>query len=156
MPFIVGGFAVRNKSTQAGTEELRLAKDQIDHPAAAYMLACRAAMVKDFSVVTAGFFQGVGKDGYAVEGSVVVDGLGQLTDGAMARCQPSAFKGSWSKGKKTEDIAKNVCMLRPFLWSFGPTRNCCGGRCVAYLGFSASPSDGPRSGFGRAFRPGRK
>jgi hypothetical protein len=84
MPFIVGGFGVRNKSTQAGTEELRLTKDQINNPTAAYMLACRAAMVKDFLVVAAGFFQGVGQERQAVKDAGVVDRVSQLANSAVA------------------------------------------------------------------------
>jgi hypothetical protein len=33
-------------------------------------------MVQDVGVVAAGVFEGVGEDGQAVEGAVVVDGLG--------------------------------------------------------------------------------
>jgi hypothetical protein len=88
MPFIVGGFAVQNKPTQAGTEELRLAKDQIYNPTAAYVLAYRATMFKDVSVSAAGFFQGVGQERQAVEGAVVVDHLGQSGDSTVVPPEP--------------------------------------------------------------------
>ena len=40
-------------------------------------------MVKDFPVVAAGVFQGVGQDRQAVEGAVVVDHLGYLGNGTV-------------------------------------------------------------------------
>ncbi len=56
-------------------------------------------MVKDVPVVAAGFFQGVGQNRQAVEGAVVVDGLGQLGESrAVVPTQPRRVKwDSWSE-----------------------------------------------------------
>ena len=40
-------------------------------------------MVEDVGVGAAGFFEGVGQDGQAVEGPIIVDALGQLDDRAL-------------------------------------------------------------------------
>lgn len=45
-------------------------------------------MVENVPIRAAGFFQGIGQDGHKVEGSVIVDCLGQLMDGAVVPRQP--------------------------------------------------------------------
>ena len=44
------------------------------------MLTRLAAVLKDIGVVAAGVFEGIGEDREAVEGAVVVDGLGKGSD----------------------------------------------------------------------------
>src|SRR5438477_2682646 len=58
------------------------------------MLARLAALGEDVGVVTAGVFQGVGKDGQAVEGPVVVDGLGELDQGGVVPDEPGRVDGN--------------------------------------------------------------
>jgi hypothetical protein len=53
-----------------------LAQNQIDDPAAADVRPFAAAVGEDFGVVATGVFQRVGEDREAVEGTVVVDCLG--------------------------------------------------------------------------------
>jgi hypothetical protein len=57
-----------------------LAENQIDDPAASDMGAGLAAMIQNVSVVAAGIFKGVAKDGQAVESTVTVDSLGKADD----------------------------------------------------------------------------
>ncbi len=45
-------------------------------------------MSEDVGVVAAGVFEGVGKDGKAVEGTLFVDGLSEFRDGAIVPGQP--------------------------------------------------------------------
>lgn len=52
------------------------------------MLSGSAAVAEDVLVRAAGFFQGVGQHRQAVEGSLLVDGLSELRDGAVTPRQP--------------------------------------------------------------------
>src|SRR5262245_30766698 len=57
----------------SGWSDSLLAQKQIDYPTSPHMLARLSQMVQDVGVVAAGIFEGVGKDGEAVEGPVTVD-----------------------------------------------------------------------------------
>jgi hypothetical protein len=63
---------------------------------------------------TARFFQGVGKNRQAVEGSVLIDALGDLPYRAVVPRQPSGIKGDGAEGI-AEDVTKDVCLLPSFL-----------------------------------------
>src|SRR5438874_2544513 len=71
----------------------RLAEDQVQRPAAAHVRAVAAAMLDEFLVVASGVEQGVGQDGEAVEGALLVDAFG---DAAHRAVIPSQDGGSES------------------------------------------------------------
>jgi len=50
-----------------------------------------SAVGQDFAIGAACFLQGIGKDGQALEGSVVVYAVGLLTHGAAVPLQPSGI-----------------------------------------------------------------
>ena len=62
-------------------------QQQIDDPTTAHVLAGLAAVIQNVGVGAAGFFEGVGQNGQAVEGAIVVDRLGQLK--IVQTCQVS-------------------------------------------------------------------
>jgi hypothetical protein len=66
------------------------------------MLARLPAVVQDIGIVAAGVFESVSKDGEAVEGSVIVDGLGQ---GGDVRRSPGGVERDGAE-KGSEDAAK--------------------------------------------------
>jgi hypothetical protein len=72
---------------------LTLAEQQIHHPAAANVLARLTAMVQDISIVATGVFEGIAEDRHALEGTLVVDGLGQSEDDGGA---PGGIEGNCS------------------------------------------------------------
>jgi hypothetical protein len=59
-------------------------------------------MVQDVGIIAAGVFEGVGEDGKAVEGAIVVDGL---TQGGGVRCSPGGVDSDGMKGV-AEDVAQ--------------------------------------------------
>src|SRR4051812_30949432 len=63
-----------------------LAKYQIDDPAASDVFARLPAVKQDVRVVAAGFFQRIGEDRHAVEGTVGVDAVGEGDNGGRAPC----------------------------------------------------------------------
>ena len=91
MPWAVlfNRFAVFAPYTSGTTHTIRagrtsfLPQHQIHHPAATHMRAVAAAVGEDLGIGAAGFFEGIGEDGEAVEGAVGVDALGDLGDGGL-------------------------------------------------------------------------
>ena len=71
------------------------AGQQVDDPAAANVLAGLPAMIQNVGVGAAGVFEGVGEDGEAVEGTVGVDGFGELRDGGG---EPRAIEVDGAEG----------------------------------------------------------
>jgi hypothetical protein len=71
--------------TERGANQIQ---QQIDDPAAPDMWPLTPAVAEDVGVSAAGVLQGVGEDRSAVEGTVVVDRLGQLGDSTVLRRQP--------------------------------------------------------------------
>src|SRR5262249_21263206 len=88
---------------------LFLPQHQIDHPAPANMLARLSAVVQDVGIVAAGIFEGVGEDGQAVEGSVVVDRLGQGDD---VRCSAGGVESDRAEGV-AEDVSDKGTLMKP-------------------------------------------
>src|SRR5262245_835511 len=84
-----------------------LFQNQIDDPATADVRAGAAAVVENLRVGAAGFLQSVGKDRHDVVAAVVVDGLGQLGDGAVVPGEPSGIDGRGAEGI-AEDVAKKI------------------------------------------------
>jgi hypothetical protein len=68
-------------------------------------------MSQNVGVRAASFFEGVGKDGEAVESAVVVDALGQGTDSAG---QPRQINGDRAKGV-AHNVSNKVCLLSFFI-----------------------------------------
>ena len=64
------------------------------------MLRRLSAMVQDVGIIAAGVFEGVGEDGKAVEGAIVVDGLGK---GGDVRCSPGGIERDGTKW-----VAQNI------------------------------------------------
>src|SRR5262249_47782208 len=79
---------------------LRLAEDEVHDPAAADVRPRPAAVVEEGGVGAAGDFQGVGEDGEALEGTFVIDALGQGDDGGR---EPALIDYS-----RSHDIAEQV------------------------------------------------
>jgi hypothetical protein len=67
---------------------LLLTEQGIDNPAAANMRPFTATVVENVLIVAPGVLQGVGKDRQAVEGTVVVDGLGDPANCAVVPGEP--------------------------------------------------------------------
>jgi hypothetical protein len=63
---------------------LRFPQQQIDNPAATDVRTRRMAMLKDIGVGAAGFLQRISQDLQQIEAAVVIDGLGELRDSAVA------------------------------------------------------------------------
>jgi hypothetical protein len=87
---------------------LCFAEQQIHDPAAADMLARLPAVVQDVGIIAAGVFEGVGEDGQAVEGAVIVDALCQ-SDGVS--CSPRKIRVGGTKriaGNVAEDASKTT------------------------------------------------
>ena len=68
------------------------------------MLARLPAMVQDVGVIAASVFEGIGEDGQAVEGAVVVDGLSQ---GGDVRRSPGGVERDGAEGI-AEDSTEQV------------------------------------------------
>ena len=89
--------------------DLLFAQYQIDDPAAADVFSRPAAVVQDVGVVAAGVFEGVGEDRQAVEGAVVVDGLGK---GGDVRCSPGGMERDGAE-RVAEDVTNQIRLLEP-------------------------------------------
>jgi hypothetical protein len=91
---------------------LLLAQDQVHCPTASDVWPWLAAVGKDVCVMAPGFFEGVGKDGQAVEGCVAVDALGEGHDFGRL---PSVFDSDRAK-RVAEDVSQDEdlrCMFGP-------------------------------------------
>src|SRR5262249_42219256 len=73
-----------------GSIRLLLPEDQIESPTPSDMDTGLPAMVQNVGIIAAGVFEGIGENGKAVEGAVVVDGL---TQGSDVRCTPGELEG---------------------------------------------------------------
>src|SRR5262245_2962898 len=75
------------------------------------MLARLPAVVQDVGIVAAGVFKGVGEDGQALEGFlIVVDGLGQ---GGDVGCAPGGVQ-SGGVGGVAEDVSEQAAVIGLF------------------------------------------
>src|SRR5205823_743354 len=63
-------------------------QDQVERPAAADVVGGGAAVVEQLRLGAAGVFEGVGEDGQALEGRLVVQRAGQADDQAVVPGQP--------------------------------------------------------------------
>jgi len=79
---------------------LLLPQHQIDHPAPADVRSRPAAMAQDVLVAATRFREGVGQFRHPLEGTVIVDGLGE---GFHFGGEPSGVEGGG-----TEAVAENV------------------------------------------------
>src|SRR5271154_6992159 len=73
-----------------------------------------STMTQDVGVGTAGVFQSVGQDGQVVEGSVGVDGLGELLDGGG---EPSRIEVDGAEEERAKNVTEDstlVCLLIGF------------------------------------------
>src|SRR5262245_54008525 len=70
-----GGRQLRSLTVAA---RLFLAQEQVEHPAAAHVLAPAAAVAEDGGVGAARLLQRVGEDGQVGEAALVVDHVGEL------------------------------------------------------------------------------
>src|SRR6516164_6646230 len=100
---------------------LLLPEEQIDHPAAAHMLARLAAVGEDGVVVATGILQRIGEDGEVVEARLVVDCLGQLDDGCALPLPPGLLDPSRAEWV-TEQVPKENDPERMLHLLGGPTR----------------------------------
>ena len=77
-------------------------------------------MVQDFSVMAATFFQDIGKARQTLEGSIIVNVLGQSD---RLRCEPS-----WGDGNRTERVAEDFTgqgtVSNAHGHFYGMSRNC--------------------------------
>ena len=64
-----------------------------------------AAMAENVGIGAAGFFEGVGKVRQAVKGSVIINGLGELGDGAVGQLSQAGSKATGKEGI-AEDVTK--------------------------------------------------
>jgi hypothetical protein len=69
-------------------------------------------VTEDVGVGAAGLYQGVGEDGQAVEGPLVVDGLGQPGNRAVIPGQPGWFNGHRAK-RVAEEVSQNFTLQDP-------------------------------------------
>ncbi len=72
-----------------------------------------AAVVEDVLVVAAGYFEGVGQDGKAVKGSVVVDALGQIDHRAVVPVEPCWVDMNGAEGISV-DVTDYISLARTF------------------------------------------
>jgi hypothetical protein len=78
---------------------LPLAQKQIYRPASSDVRVWAAKMRQDFCIRAAGLFQGVGEHRQAVEGSFIVDGLGELRDDGNFPGEPGGVdERRWAEG----------------------------------------------------------
>jgi len=61
----------------------RFAEEKVHHPATPDVWPWLPAVAEDVGIRAPGVFKGVGQDGQAVEGSLIVDGLGELWESAV-------------------------------------------------------------------------
>jgi hypothetical protein len=74
------------------------------------MRAITATVLDYLPIIAAGILQGIGQDGHLVEGSVVVDGEGKVTDtGGL----PARVEGYGTEGI-TEDVADQLTLSLSF------------------------------------------
>src|SRR5262245_64936623 len=77
-----------------------------------------SAVIEDFRVNASHFFQGIGKDGQAVEGSGVVNALGKFRDYAAAPSQPEGIDGHGPEWI-AEDVAQEDALRCPLDFAVG-------------------------------------
>jgi hypothetical protein len=87
-----------------------LPENQVDDPAPADVRALPPAVAEDLLVSAPGVHQGVGQDRQAVEGSVLVDGAGEVEDIGRA---PTRVK-SPSAERVAEDAAQEIGLRAVF------------------------------------------
>ncbi len=63
-------------------------------------------MLDDFAAVAAGVAQSIGENGYSVEGTLVVDCLGQINDD---RGEPTRVNSDGTE-EVAEDVSQSVCL----------------------------------------------
>lgn len=80
------------------------------------MLAWLAAVVEDVGISAATFFESIRKDRQAVEGALIVDGLGYLLHSAAIPGEPSSVDYDGT-ARIAEDAAEKLILPRP-------TNNC--------------------------------
>ncbi len=73
------------------------------------MLAGLAAVIQNVGVGAAGFFKGIGQDGHTVEGTLIVDGLGDFLHRAVVLGQPRAMDGDGAEGI-AEDVTEGAAL----------------------------------------------
>jgi hypothetical protein len=93
---------------------LLLAEEQVHDPAPADVGAVTPAVVQDGLDRAAGFLEGIGEDGKAVEGTVFVDGAGELRDGSGVPGEPGGANGG-NAVRIAQDVAKQVALVGFFL-----------------------------------------
>jgi hypothetical protein len=91
------------------------AQQQVHGPAASDVRPRPWQVFQDVRVGAAGVFEGVGQDGYAVQGPPVVDGLGELGDGAAIPGQPGGVERGRRAGGAAEDVPQQVRLRLPLL-----------------------------------------
>ncbi len=69
------------------------------------MLTAASQVAQDVRLVTAYFFECIGQNRQSVEGTLLVDGIGQLLDGGR---EPARDKADGAEGKWAEDAADCV------------------------------------------------
>src|SRR5262249_46391526 len=73
-------------------------------PATARMRPVAAAVMRDVVVIAAGIHQSVGEDRHALEGVLLVDGVGQIDDRG---CKPARIERDGAEGV-AEDTAESA------------------------------------------------
>src|SRR5690242_439503 len=96
----------------------RLAEDGVDGPAAADMRPLAAAVLHEVVVVATGVEQGVGKDGQAVEGALLVDALRDLRNGAVVPAEPSRLEAGIRAKGDLEDLTEQSGLVRQPLGTY--------------------------------------
>ena|ERR1017187_8686818 len=86
-----------------GQRFLLLAQDQVHDPATSDVRPFASAVVQDFGVGATRFLKGVGKDVHVLKLPLVVNGLGDFRDRAIAPSEPSDVDDDGAK-----KIAKQV------------------------------------------------
>ena len=71
-------------------------------------------VVEDVGVVAAGFFNGIGQNGHAVECTLLVDGLSHFGDCAILPGEPNGFNGERTERKRTEDATEQTRLVLKF------------------------------------------
>src|SRR5262245_16121858 len=88
-------------------ERLLLAQKKVYNPASTDVIPWLAAVTEDVGVGATCFLQGISQDGQAIEGSLIVNGLGKSWDGATVPRQPSRIN---DRRKRIEEVTEQVAV----------------------------------------------
>jgi hypothetical protein len=86
------------------------AEQQVENPATANVFGVFSAMVQNVGIVAAGVFEGVGKDGHTIKGTLIVDVLCDAANRAVVPGEPVELHGDGTEWVP-EDVTEKVTLM---------------------------------------------